>query len=99
MLKTLNVTTASSLTTGKSKIIVEPGALDGAKRYYDTAADAASLPTVTYGTAITTSDWTELTANGLEITPTAGDKIVRVVEVDASNYPIAMGDSKIYVGE
>ena len=46
------------MTTGKSIISVEPGALDGAKRYYATAADAASLPTATYGTAITVADWT-----------------------------------------
>lgn len=99
VLKTLNVTTASSMTTGKSKILVEPGALDGAKRYYVTAADAASLTAVTYGTAITTSAWTELTANGLEITPTSGHTVVRVVEVDSANKPIAMGDSKLYIGE
>ena len=83
------------MTTGKSIISVEPGALDGAKRYYATAADAASLPTATYGTAITVADWT---ANGLEITPTAGDKMVRVVEVDASNKPIAIGTDFLYVG-
>lgn len=99
VMKTLNVTTASSMTTGKSKIIVEPAALDGAKRYYATAADAASLPTVTYGTAITTSDFTELTANGMEITPTAGDKFVKVVEVDSASKPIAEGTNFLYVGE
>ena len=87
------------MTTGKSKILVEPGALDGAKRYYVTAADAASLTAVTYGTAITVGNWTELTANGLEITPTSGHTWVKVVEVDSNNKPIAEGTSKIYVGE
>jgi hypothetical protein len=99
VMKTLNVTTASSMTTGKSKINVEPAALDGAKRYYATAADAASLPTVTYGTAIDTSDFTELTANGMQITPTAGDKFVKVVEVDSASKPIAEGTNFLYVGE
>ena len=99
MLKTLNVTTAASMTTGKSKILVEPGALDGAKRYYMTAANAAGLTAVTYNSAITVGNWTELTANGLEITPTSGHTVVRVVEVDSNNKPIAMGDSKIYLGE
>ena len=64
-----------------------------------TAADATGLTAVTYGTAITVGNWTELTANGLEITPTSGHKVVRVVEVDSSNYPIAMGDAVLNVGE
>lgn len=87
------------MTTGKSKILVEPGALDGAKRYYVTAAAASGLTAVTYGTAITVGNWTELTSNGLEITPTAGHKFVRVVEVDSNDKPIAMGDSKLYIGD
>ena len=99
MLKTLNVQTAASMTTGKSEIIVEPGALDGAKRYYMTAADATGLTAVTYGTAITTSGWTELTSNGLEITPTSGHTMVRVVEVDSSDNPIAMGDAILNIGD
>ena len=99
VLKTLNVTTAASMTTGKSKVIVEPGALDGAKRYYVTAATAAGLTAVTFNTAITTANWTELTSNGLEITPTSGHKFVRVVEVDSNDKPIAVGDSKLYIGD
>lgn len=99
VLKTLNVTTAASMTTGKSKIIVEPGALDGSARYYVTAAAASGLTAVTYGTAITTSAWTQLTSNGLEITPTSGHKYVRVVEVDSNNKPIAMGDSILNIGD
>ena len=87
------------MTTGKSEIIVEPGALDGAKRYYMTAADATGLTAVTYGTAITTSAWTELTSNGMEITPTSGHKVVRVVEVDSSNNPIAIGDAVLNIGD
>ena len=87
------------MTTGKSEIIVEPGALDGDKRYYMTAATAAGLTAVTYNSAITTGNWTELTANGLEITPTSGHTMVRVVEVDSSDKPIAIGDAILNVGE
>ena len=55
---------------------------------------------MTAGTAITTSAWTELTANPMEnITPTSGHKVVRVVCVDASNKPISVGDAIINVGE
>ena len=97
VLKALNVTTAASMTTGKSKIIVEPGALDGASRVYVTATDAASLPTVTYGAAF--SGGTALTANGLEITPTSGHTMVRVVELDSNGNAIAMGDSILNIGD
>lgn len=91
------MTTAAS-DAGKSSIIVEPGALEGAKRFYKTAATAAALPAVAHGTAITTSDWTELTANGLEITPAASHTAVRVVEVDGSNKPIAVGTAVLNIG-
>lgn len=97
VLKTLLVTTAGVEAT-KTAINVEPGALEGAKRYYMTAATAAGLTAVTHGTAITTSAWTELTANGLEITPTSGHAYVRVVEVDSANKPIAVGTANINYG-
>ena len=97
VLKDLTVQTAGT-DTGKSTILVNPDALEGAKRYYMTAATAATLTAVTYGTAITTSGWTELTANGLEITPTSSHKFVRVVEVDSSSKPIAKGDAVLNIG-
>ena len=53
---------------------------------------------MTYGTAITTSAWTELTVNGGEITPASGDTVARVVEVDAANKPIAVGDTVLNIG-
>ena len=53
---------------------------------------------MTYGSAITTSDWTELTSDALEVTPTSGDTIVRVVEVDSNNKPIAVGDAVLNIG-
>lgn len=97
VLKILNVSTAAT-DTGKTTILIEPGSLEGTKRYYQTAADAAALTAVTYGTAITAASWTELTSNGLEITPTSGHTVVRVIEVDASNKPIASGDAVINIG-
>jgi len=66
---------------------------EGSARYYVTAAEASTLTTVTYGAAIDTDAWTELTANEVEITPTAGHAVVRVVEVDGEGKPIAVGDA------
>lgn len=97
VLKVLNVTTVGG-ETGKSAVIVEPAALEGAKRYVQTKASAAQLAAVTYGTAITPSAWTELTVNGGEVTPANGDTVARVVEVDASNKPIAVGDAVLNIG-
>lgn len=96
VLKDLIVGTAATA-AGKSTILIN-SEKDGAKRYYMTAADAASLTAVTYGTAITTSAWTELTANSQEITPTGGHTMVRVVEVDSAGKPIAVGDALLNVG-
>lgn len=97
VLKDLNVTTAAT-DTGKSTILVNPDVLEGAKRYYKTAANAAGLPAVAHGTAITASAWTQLTASGTEITPTSGQTVVRVVEVDAADKPIAVGDAVLNIG-
>ena len=97
VMKDLTVQTAATA-TGKSTILVNPDALEGSKRYYITAATAAALTSVTYGTAITKASWTELTANGLEITPTSGHKFVRVIEVDADDKPIAKGDAVLNIG-
>lgn len=98
VLKILNVGTAAT-DTGKTTILVEPGTMEGSKRYYMTAAKASALTSVTYGTAITTSGWTAMSAaTGVEITPTSGHTVVRVVEVDAESKPIAVGDAIINLG-
>ena len=97
-LKMLPVLTAA-YDVGKTAIIVN-AVQEGAKWYYATAATVAALPTVTAGTAITTSAWTQMTANPMEnITPTSGHKLVRVVCVDSANKPISVGDAIINVGE
>ena len=94
------VVVTAATDTGKSTIVV-----NGTKEtstnvwYYDTAQTIAGLIGVTYDSAITTGNWTELTANGTEITPTAGDKYVRVVEVDGtSSKPVAVGDALLNIG-
>lgn len=95
-LKTLGVVT-SATAASKSTVVVN-GVKEGAKWYYDTASTVAGLTAVTAGSAITTASWTELTANGLEITPTSGDKFIRVVDVDASDKPLAVGDAILNIG-
>jgi N4-gp56 family major capsid protein len=96
VLKNVNVVTAATA-AGKTTIVV-PAELEGAKRYYITAATAAALKAVTHGTAITPGDWTELAGNEVEITPTNGHLFVRVVEVDAANKPLAVGDAPLNIG-
>jgi len=97
VLKNLIVNTAATA-QNKSTILV-PAVLEGSKRYYDTASTASGLIAVTHGSAITTANWTELTGgNSLEITPTSGDTVVRVVEVDSDNKPIAVGDAILNIG-
>lgn len=95
-LKNLVVATAAT-NVGKSTIIVH-AAMEGAKRYYMTAATAGGLTAVTHGTAITTNNWTELTGAAVEITPTGTHKFIRVVEVDAANKPIAVGTKNLNIG-
>ena len=95
-IKVLQVITAAS-DTNKSTIVVN-GVKEGAKWYYMTAATQAGLTAVTAGSAITTANWTELTANGLEITPTSGHKYIRVVDVDSANKPLGSGDAILNIG-
>ena len=101
LIKDLIVVTAAT-DTGKSTIVVNGQMEDSANRwYYDTASTVAGLEGVTYDTAITLANWTQLTANGLEITPSSGDKYIRVVEVKGSSTtwkPVACGDALLNIG-
>lgn len=91
--------------TGKTTLIVN-GQLhaSGNKWYYDTAQTNAGLIGITFGQAITTGNWTEMKdasnnpINHVEITPTAGDVVARIVEVDSSAYPVAFADIPLYIG-
>lgn len=97
VLKSLTVMTAATA-KGKSTVLVLPEVVAGNKRYYKTEAEASALTEVTYGSAITPSEWTELTSNGMQITPTSSHKVIRVVEVDSSNNPLAVGDAVLNIG-
>lgn len=96
VLKDLIVGSAGSA-AGKSTVIVS-SEKEGEKRYYVTAEDANGLTAVTYGSAITASQWTEFTGNSKEVTPASGHTIVRVVEVDSEGKPIAVGDAVLHIG-
>ena len=93
----MNVITAPGSANNKTQVVFEPGQhnANGVKWYADGASTAAGLTALTYGTAITVGNWTELTANGAEFTIASGDKFIRVVEVDSANKPIAYGDAII----
>ena len=98
MIKDMQVVTAAT-DTGKSTIVVNAVKAAAANKwYYMTAATVAALTAVNYNQAITTSGWTQLTANGTEITPTSGHAYIRVVEVDSSNKPVAVGDALLNIG-
>jgi hypothetical protein len=100
VMQAMNVITAPG-SSGKTQVVLEPGThnANGVKWYAMTAANAGALTSVTYGTAITVANWTEITANGAEISPTAAtDKVIRVVEVDSANKPIATGDAVLNLG-
>ena len=84
---------------GKSTIIINGQKNASANKwYYMSGAAAADLTSITFGTAITTSGWTELTANATEITPTAGHTVARIIEVDAEDKPIAFADVILNIG-
>jgi N4-gp56 family major capsid protein len=95
-IKNIQVVTAATA-ANKSTIVVN-AVKEGAKWYYMTAATQAGLTAVTAGTAITVANWTELTTNGAEITPTAGHAYIRVVDVDSANKPIGAGDAILNIG-
>jgi hypothetical protein len=98
VMKLLSIITSAS-EANKSTILVNPFVKTAAanKWYYDTATTVDGLIEVTYGSAITADNWTEMTANGTEITP-GSDRYVRVVEVDSDNKPIACGDAYLNIG-
>jgi hypothetical protein len=104
-LKGLQVITAPSA-SGKCHVVIN-SVKEGAKWYYITATTRAGLndgtttngTKVVHGTAITTGNWAgEWATNGAELTPTASHQYIRVVEVDASNYPLAVGEAVLNVG-
>ena len=72
--------------------------LEGSSRWYVTAANFEDLPDVAFGTAIDSGDgWKALGGSNAAITPTSGHTAIRVVEVNGSNEPIAVGDNVLNV--
>lgn len=96
VLKSLNALTAAS-STGKTTLLVN-GSMEGDKRYYITAAKASELPAVRFGEVVSTESWTELEGVSVEFAPTSGHTVLRVVEVDSENKPIACGDALLNIG-
>lgn len=96
----LNFMTAASASGKSTVILVNPTvkAASSNKWYYCTATTASGLQAATFGSAITTANWTELTALSTEITPSSGHKFIRVVEVDSANKPIGVGTGKLNIG-
>ena len=96
--KAMDVMTAATA-VGKTTILIN-GVLEAAtdKWYYVTGATAADLTAIEFNAAITVGNWTQLTANATEITPTSGHTVARVVEVDSDNKPIAFADVLLNIG-
>lgn len=96
---------SAATNVGKTTLIVN-GQLDatGNKWYYMTAAAASGLTAITYGTAITVANWTEMKdasnnpINHVEITPTSGHTVARIVEVDSASKPVAFADVILNIG-
>ena len=98
VMKGLNVTTAAT-DTGKTTVLVEPGAPEAGNTWmYQLAADAAALTAPVYGTAITESAWTALPASGTEIAVASGKTAIGVVEIDANKKPVAYGKAVAHIG-
>lgn len=95
VMRTLDVQSIPSNTTGKTVLTVAPAAESGNSWYYKTGTAKTD---VTFGTAITTSAWTALSASGTEITPTSSHTLVQVVEVDSDSKPVGHGIAKLNIG-
>jgi hypothetical protein len=95
VLRTLEVGSIPSVTTGKTIITAAPKPASGNTWYYQTGTEKL---TVTYGTAVDTKAWDGTLTSGMEITPDSGDTIIQVVEVDSGNLPVGYGVTKLNVG-
>jgi hypothetical protein len=96
VLRTLEVGSIPSVTAGKTIVTVAPQAASGNTWYYKTGT---SKMEVTYGTAITPSEWTGTLTSGMELAPaSSGDTLIQVVEVDSGKLPVGYGVAKLNVG-
>ena len=97
----MNVITAPGGSTTKAQVVFEPGQhnSNGSKWYAMSATTASGLTAVTFNSAITVANWTELANSGAIYTAGAAThKYIRVVEVDSANKPIAVGDAVLNLG-
>lgn len=97
-LKNLVVGTGASAAKKTTLVVISEKEQSTNELYYMTATDVSGLTEVKYGEAVSTGSWTKLDGNGLQFAPATGHTIVRVVEVDASANPIAVGDAKLNIG-
>lgn len=97
-LKNLVVGTGAAANKKSTLVVVNEREAGTNELYYMTATDATGLTAVTAGSAITPGDWTQVSGNSATFTPTTGHTMIRVVEVDASNMPVATGDAKLNIG-
>ena len=102
VIKKLVAMTAATA-VGKTTLLV-PAVLEDAsnERYYMTASSAAGLDALTFGTAISigSGHFVKMTdVNSLEITPSSGDTVARIVEVDGTAHkPVAATDVILNIG-
>jgi len=93
VLKDIAVMTAPSATSNaKTVVIIPTEAETGHTFVYQTFANTASAPAVSYGTAL--QGWTAV-VNSAEITPTSGDSLIMVAEVDSATKPVGVGIAAI----
>lgn len=93
VLKDLNILTApTNSSNAKTVVLINGEAETGHTFVYKTYANTGAAPVVTHGTAL--SNWTAVT-NGAEITPTSGDTLIMVAEIDANSNPVGVGVAKI----
>ena len=96
VLKSLSLISSASA-PGKTRLFVN-GAREGVKRAYAMAAEADELPIVRWDSAVTMLNWTNMASDSVEVTPAAGMKYVRVVELDGDNLPLAVGTAVLNIG-
>ena len=96
---------SAATAAGKTTIYIngQLGA-SGNKWYYQTKAADGDFDTLTYGSAITAVNWTEMKdasnnpINHVEITPTATHVKARVIETTSDGKPVAYDDIVLNIG-
>lgn len=104
LFKALNVQTTPQSATKFNLLVNTVMDAKGTKWYYQAKTAASGFDALTFGSAITTGNFTEMKdtsnnpINHVEGITASTNKVVRVVEVDSENKPIAYGDTVINLG-